>query len=401
MPGVAIRRPGWSSRQAVVVLLGLLVVAAAVVGVSWLGDRDAAEARPELQRILEEVVAPGQVAPGVTAYVSGPHGTWAGSAGLANVETGSPMPVDARMRLESVSKAWTAALILQLVAEGRMGLDDTVERWLPGLLPDGGRITVRRLLDHTSGLIDNNDISRAPAAYIAVVGDPELRARLTRVRQRAAADPAYRFPARLWVELAAWIPLQSEPGTRYHYSNIGYEIAGMVAEKVADRPLARLFAERLIEPLGLTETAYDPQGPIAGPHARGYQTSAEGTRIDATDWHGGTGAEGGIVASAADEGRFLRALMDGTLLGPAERTALKTPAVGAKSAYALGLVVVESGCAGVVYQHGGAGPGFKTSVFVSGDGSRLAVLLANGNRRDALAYYAQIDEAARRLYCAA
>ena len=75
--------------------------------------------------------------------------------------------------------------------------------------------------------------------------------------------------------------------------------------------------------------------------------------------------------------------------------------MGAKSAYALGLVVVESGCAGVVYQHGGAGPGFKTSVFVSGDGSRLAVLLANGNRRDALAYYAQIDEAARRLYCAA
>ena len=94
-----------------------------------------------------------------------------------------------------------------------MRLDDTVERWLPGLLPSGNRITVRQLLNHTSGLIDNNDIGRAPAEYLAQVGDPALRARLVQVERRWAADPELRFPARLWVEFAAALPLLSAPGT--------------------------------------------------------------------------------------------------------------------------------------------------------------------------------------------
>ena len=112
--------------------------------------------------------------------------------------------------------------------------------------------------------------------------------------------------------------------------------------------------------------------------------SADGGRVDATAWHGGIGAEGGIVANAEDEARFLMALMQGELLRPAELTALKTPASSIGSDYALGFVVAQSGCAGIDYEHGGAGPGFKTSVLTSGDGKRVAVLLANGNRRTTL-----------------
>ena len=257
-------------------------------------------------------------------------------------------------------------------------------------------------------MIDNNDIGSDPAAYLARVGDPTLRARLPRVERRAAADPALRFPARLWVEFAAALPLRSPPGTVYHYSNIGYQVAGMIAEKVGRMPLASLFEQRIIEPLGLTSAAYDPQGEISGPHSRGYLVSADGGRVDATAWHGGTGAEGGIVANAAtnaaDEARFLEALMQGKLLRPAELVALKTPASSLGSNYALGFVVAQSGCAGIAgiaYGHGGAGAGFKTSVLTAGDGKRVAVLLANGNRQNDPDYYARIDEAARRLYCAA
>ena len=156
---------------------------------------------------------------------------------------------------------------------------------------------MRELLSHTSGLIDNNDIARAPAAYLAQVGDAALRARLVQVEQRWAADPELRFPALLWVEFAASLPLLSAPGTQYHYSNIGYEVVGMIAEKVSGMRLASLFEQRIIQPLGLTSADYDPQGEISGPHARGYRVSANGDEVDATAWHGGIGAEGGIVAT--------------------------------------------------------------------------------------------------------
>ncbi len=106
-------------------------------------------------------------------------------------------------------------------------------------------------------------------------------------------------------------------------------------------PLESLFEHRIIQPLGLTGAAYDPQGEIEGPHSRGYRVSADGGRVDATAWHGGTGAEGGIVANAEDEARFLMALMQGKLLRPAELTALKTPASSIGSDYALGFVVAQ------------------------------------------------------------
>ena len=95
------------------------------------------------------------------------------------------------------------------------------------------------------------------------------------------------------------------------------------------------------------------------------------------------------------------ALMQGELLRPPELVALKRPEASIGSNYALGFLVAQSGCAGIDYEHGGAGAGFKTSVLTSGDGKRVAVLLANGNRENDPEYYALIDQAAKRLYCAA
>jgi D-alanyl-D-alanine carboxypeptidase len=347
--------------------------------------------RPELQRILDSLVTGhGRIAPGAAAYVRGPKGTWIGSAGLADVTSREAMPADARMRLESVSKIWTGTLVLQLAQEGKLRLDDTVERRLPGVLPYGDEITIRQLLTHRSGIVDNNDIGRAPERYIGRVADPVARASFERLARRVAADPELEYAATAWIRLAAWQPLLFQPGSDYHYSNIGFELLGLIAERVSGTPLPALYRERFLEPLSLERAAYDPQGPIAGPHARGYAVGADGALTEATARHGGGGAEGGIVADAADTATFLTALMRGELLDPPMLAAMKRDAFWSGGE--------ETGC-GPAYGHGGAGTGFKTEVWVSGDGSRVAVLLLNGrgdDYADAMARAALHD-----LYCGA
>jgi len=362
-----------------------------------------ARQRPELQKVLDGLVTgPSKAAPGATAYVAGPHGTWSGAAGLANVKTGERMRPDARMRLESVSKLWTATLILQLAGEGKLRLDETVEHWLPGLLPYGDQITIRELLNHTSGMIDNNDIGRDAEQYIVLVKDPVLRARLISLARRYSTHPTMTFSPMVWIRFAAWIPLLAPPNTQYHYSNIGYETLGLIAARAGGRPLATLYRERIAGPLGLSSVAYDPQGDIAGPHPVGYSIDAKGKTVAATAWAtGGVGAEGGIVASARDEARFLVALMQGKLLKPAQLAALKTVAPAAEAGlYGLGTGVDPSGCAGTAYGHNGGGAGFSTSVFVSGDGTRVAVLLLNGRAADGSSDTA-VYAAMHALYCKA
>ena len=385
-------------RLAAVAVIGLALAAVGALALVR-GDDASAEERPELQRLLDPLVSGvGRAAPGATAYVSGPRGAWSGAAGVANVRTGEPMRPDARMRLESVSKLWTATVVLRLVADGRLGLDNTVESVLPGLLPDGRRIMVRQLLDHTSGLVDNNDFSRDPRGYLARVQDPALKAELVAAATEFEASPEYEFPAALTIRFAAALPLLAAPGTAYHYSNIGYMVAGRIAERVAGAPLAELVDREIVRPLALETAAYDPRSRISGPHARGYALGVGGALTDRTAEVADLDANGGVVSSAADEGRFLTALMSRQLLGPAELAALKTPSP--HSPYGLGTGVADSGCAGMAYVHGGAGAAFTTSVIVSGDGARVAVLLLNGRAPDGYG-----DELARdvvrRLFCAA
>jgi D-alanyl-D-alanine carboxypeptidase len=303
--------PPRARRRATWILAIVVAVVAVGIPVTLVGlraDRAPVVARPELQRVLVELTSgSARIAPGATAYVAGPHGTWSGAAGVADTATGQPMPVDARMRLESVSKVWTAVLVLQLAEQDRLGLEDTVERWLPGLLPFGDRITLGQLLTHTSGIFDNNDAVNHPDRVLARVKDPAFRAELVRLAERLQADPTMRFPPTVWIRLAATQPLYFPPGTSYHYSNVGFEVLGLVIERVTGQPLQAVYRERIIQPLGLGHTAYDPQGEITGPHARGYLINPDGSLADMTAVHWGIGAEGGIVSSAADTARFLTA----------------------------------------------------------------------------------------------
>jgi D-alanyl-D-alanine carboxypeptidase len=354
------------------------VTLAVVLGRTVLADESEA-ARPELQEILDGLVSgPATLAPGATASVAGPKGTWSGAAGLAATSPAEPMPLDARMRLESVSKIYTAALVELLAQDGTLRTQDTVERWLPGLLPDGDRITIRHLLTMTSGLIDNNDFrnasDREQRTYLERVHDAGLRAELLATAARVERDPAAVVPETLWVRWAAWQPLLFEPGAGYHYSNIGYDVLGLVAARAAGTPLSELYRKRIFGPLGLEATAYDPQGPISGPHAHGYGIEPDGRSTDTTDWHFGVGAEGGIVSTAEDTARFLAALMGGELLDERHVAALEGDDLWRGGTL--------SGCSGQVFGWSGGGNGYKTEAWVDHGGTRVAVLLLNARHYD-------------------
>jgi CubicO group peptidase (beta-lactamase class C family) len=159
-------------------------------GVERSASTPAVAARPDLQRILTGLVRGKEaLAPGATAFVSGPHGTWLGAAGLARLRPARKMPADARFRLESVNKIYTAALILQLDQAGKLHVGDTVDHWLPGVLPYGKRITIRELLSMRSGIVDSNDIVAEPQRYLSLVGDRRLRARILALSARISRNP--------------------------------------------------------------------------------------------------------------------------------------------------------------------------------------------------------------------
>jgi D-alanyl-D-alanine carboxypeptidase len=357
-------------------------------------------ARPDLQLVLDGLVTGwSRITPGVTAYVAGPHGEWSGSAGVAT--PGSAMAPNARLRLNSVGKLWTATLVLKLVREHKMGLDDTVAHWLPGLLPYGNRITVRQLLRMTSGMIDTNDLSARPLYYIDQIKDPALRARLIELVRHAGATPGYPIPTETWIQIAAALPLLYSPDTTWHYSNIGYMVVGLIAERAGSADLATLFRQQIIDPLHLTSARYDPAPNVTGPHAHGYIINSNGTLMDATSWTQGLAANGGIVSDAADEAHFLQALMRGQILDRAQLATLETPYL---DNYGLGVVVQQDGCGfGTAYGHNGGGGGYMTSAQVSPNGSRVAVVLINGYWGSQLAQDSTsqtMTTTMQRLYCA-
>lgn len=379
-------RTRWPHHWAFVLLAGIVVAAVGVLGANraWFSGSAHAE-RPALQHVLDGLVTAGD-APGVTAYVAGPRGTWAGAAGVADVAAPTPMAPDARMRIESNSKTWLVALILQLAQESKLALDDTAARWLPGMLRDhGSRITIRELLHDTSGLIDDNDVYAATPselrAMFARVGDARVRRTLLATAARARKNPFTAIDPSFFIQLAAWQPLVASPGTTYHHSNIGWNVAGLIAAKAGGKPLPVLYRERLFEPLQLHDTVFSPQGPIDGRHARGYARGPSGQLVDTTNMHPGKFADGAIVTNAKEEATFLRAAMDGTLFRKQWWLEL------------YGLPTGGAGCGTPAYVGEGAGDGYRSYVLFSRSGDRVAVLLLNRNKGDAAA------AGVRRLFC--
>ncbi|MFE0734759.1 MULTISPECIES: serine hydrolase domain-containing protein [Streptomyces] len=304
-------------------------------------------------------------APGAMARFSGPEGVESRTAGVRDRVSGSPMDVNARFRVGSVSKTFSTVVLLQLVQEGKLELDTSVNQYLPGLLPDD-RITVRHLLTHRSGLADYTNAMFADTV-------PGFEA----VRNRV-------FSHQELVDLSLSEPRTTEPGVAYKYSNANFVVVGMLIEKLTGRPLADAYERRIFKPLKLRKTSYvHPDTRIKGLHVRGYlhPDAAGEPLVDSTEqtvsW---AQAAGAVISSPADLNTFTSALMRGRLLSPAMMEAMTTvtPTDATNTRfYGLGLRRYDLSCGVQVYGHTGTVQGFYTYAFSTRDGRRSLSAVAN------------------------
>jgi D-alanyl-D-alanine carboxypeptidase len=333
------------------------MTAAAIVAL----DRGSEERAPELQPLVGAVVAAG--VPGIVVLARDGSRTRRLGGGLADPAAHVRMRTTDRFRVGSVTKTFVATVVLQLVGEGRLRLDDPVERWLPGLLPKGRRITVRQLLGHRSGLFDYTD-------------DPTV---FTPYWSR----PGYVWTPRRLVALAAsHPPVFSPPGSRFAYSSTNYLVLGLVVERVTGTTLGRELRERIFRPLGLRRTSFVPGPWPAVGDAHGFRApSHDGvvsvgapTRDTAGYSASWSWAAGAIVSTSDDLARFFAALLGGRVLRPSLlRTMEATPPPGR---YGLGLAVFRTRC-GQAWGHTGNVLGYVTAVWNTKSGRRQVVMMVN------------------------
>ncbi|MGP3981944.1 serine hydrolase [Streptomyces sp. KR80] len=339
--------------------------------------------RPGVAAAVRQLVSEGQ-APGAAALSRDGRGSWFGPAGLADLRSDRPMRAADRFRAGSLTKTFVATVVLQLAAERRLSLTDPVAVHLPGLVRghgnDGRRITVRQLLDHTSGLYDYTH-------------DPRIAQRLFRP-DRAAHRPDRHTPEQL-VRAALRHTPRFRPGTDYAYSNTDYILLGLVVEKVTGRPYAEEVRRRIIRPLDLTGTSFPgARTDLPQPHGRAYSTAptADADRTestsgpDAQDPPGGpasaepadvtsldpsgAGAAGEAVSTLGDLTRFLSALLGGRLL-PAEQLGQMLDTSGSDGAYGLGLFPRRLTCGVTVWGHNGSIKGSYVQALGTRDGGHV------------------------------
>ncbi|MFE7110492.1 serine hydrolase domain-containing protein [Streptomyces sp. NPDC057575] len=298
--------------------------------------------------------------------VSGSGGDWRGSSGVHDLVSGRPADPDGRFRAGSVTKVFTAAVVLQLAEEGRLGLDRPVRRYLPDLIPAAyEKVTVRQLLNHTSGIpsVGSGGDLDDWYAHRFDLHDPERT-----VREATSLEPDF------------------VPGTQQHYANIGYTVAGLLIERVTGETYTSQVSRRVLEPLHLKDTYFPGTDPaIRGPHNHGYQLFGTGELRDVTVW-GATDAwaAGDLISTTVDLERFTRALFGGRVVrGPLLQEMFTLPdssvreyGTGKPAAYSAGLSVMRLGGREVWGKTGGRW-GYNTVVAATRDLSRTLVYSVN------------------------
>ncbi|UVS77462.1 serine hydrolase [Actinokineospora sp. UTMC 2448] len=306
------------------------------------GDVDPAVVQAALDRMAKDGVQ------GVQVRIVDDGETLVLRSGTARLNSQRPVPLDGRFRVGSVTKTFVSTVVLQLVDEGKVGLDEPVTRYLPGLVDD--RITVRMMLQHTSGLFNYTN---------ALLRDPE-----SFVRERFR-----HYSAEQLLEIGTSRPLDFEPGTDWSYSNTNYILAGMLIEEVSGQSWERAVERRILRPLGLRDTRTGGIVP-QGPHAHGYMT-AWGKPVDVTAMNSSVaGAAGAMISTTADLDRFLDALLSGELL-PASLLAQMRTTV---DDYGLGLGRSELPCGTVAWGHDGGIPGYVTVTMSTADTSTRMIM---------------------------
>ncbi|MDQ0710562.1 D-alanyl-D-alanine carboxypeptidase [Streptomyces luteogriseus] len=348
----------------------LLTACAATTGAKPAGASPVEQLRQDTEAIHALGVS------GVQARVIAPDGRQSVAiSGTAELGTGRPVPSNGYFRMASTSKTLVATVVLQLEAEGGLSLDDTVDHWLPGVVQgkgnDGSRVTIRQLLQHTSGIADGLPGYTTPKEYYQqrhnVYGPEQLVARAM------AHAPA--FP----------------PGKGWAYSNTGYVLLGMIIQKATGQPAHHEIEDRILRPLGLDQTRWMGTSPtLPQPHAQAYQLFGPGSRVDVTDQIPVDHESLSWVTTTRDESLFLRALLAGRLLPSRQLAEMKqTVPVSAEvqqlwpgGRYGLGLVKRPLSCGGTYWSHEGGDGGYITLNGVTDDGRRSAVVSMSEARGD-------------------
>lgn len=315
-------------------------------------DEAPAAVAQELQAALDDVVAAG--ASGVTLRVDDGKRTYRLTSGQSRLAPPQRMRPEAKIRVGSITKTFVSTVALQLVAEGRLSLEDTVEQWQPGLIPGGAQITVRQLLNHTSGLFNYTDDD----AFISEV----------------VTHPLNAYTPQQIITVSNSHPPLFPPGTSWSYSNTNYIVAGLILEAVTQQSMSQLIEQRITRPLRLRNTYLPESSPdIQGYHARGYYPPAltgggyvDVTRLSPTaPW-----AAGALVSNVDDLRRYFGALFGGRLLRPAQLAQMKDfVPVEDEFGYGLGLYRSETAC-GPIWGHDGGIPGYLTIAWNDETGRR-------------------------------
>lgn len=367
------------ARAAQTTLVGLATAAVALTALSAPAHAEprAPEGKRPTQAALDELVRAGN--PGAVARATDGHVVWSGTSGVGSLRTGKPRSVDDRYRIGSITKTFVATVLLQLESEGRLSLDDTVHRWLPDVIRgngnDGRKITVRQLLNHTSGL---HNYTNDPAFVTErLVGTGFLKNRYRALHPREL------------IEVALAHQPDFEPGARFSYSNTGYIVAGLIIEKITGRTYEREVRERIIKPLGLNATVLP--GSAVGlpkPSSRAYSklsVDLDATRnYDATEQNASWAwSAGDMISTTGDLNRFISALLRGKLLSKKQLSAMKTTVPdpqdpSAEAGYGLGIASYKTRCGTTVWGHTGGIHGSRSETVTSADGRHTLSYNLNG-----------------------
>lgn len=353
-------------RRAVAAVV-VMAAALAVAGTLPASAAQSRDSRDDIRKGMERLVTDDEFPAALAATVDRDGRARNYTAGVGDLKTGAKVPVDGQVRAGSNTKTFTATVVLQLVGEGKVELDAPVDDYLPGLLRgegiDGRDITVRQLLQHTSGLPNYSD---------HMLEDIFGKGRHTYYQPRDLLDIALAHKARF------------APGEGWAYSNTNYIVAGLLIEKVTRRPLAEQITERVIDRTGLRRTYFPDVGEegIRGAHPQGYHAAKPGAPLkNRTELDPSWGwAAGQLISTPSDLNRFFSALIGGKLLKPAQLAQMRTtveipdaPVTG--TGYGLGLISTPLSCGGVAWGHGGDIPGYHSLPGVTDDGRAATVVV--------------------------
>ncbi|MEU2508435.1 serine hydrolase domain-containing protein [Streptomyces sp. NPDC007863] len=365
------------------------------------GGKESAEDR-ELRRALAELVAAPGGPPGAiavltrdgerrvyragTAELAGPPRTGTGTK--AGTDSSRPPRADDHMRIASAAKAFSGAVSLALVDRGALALDDTLGQRLPHLPEAWHAVTLRQLLQHTSGL---PDFSRSPR-FQAIV----------------RADPRHRFDSRRLLEFVAGEGLAFPPGSRYAYSNSDNIAVALMAEQATGRRYEDLLRELVYRPLDLRDTSLPSGFRLPRPFLHGYDTTPGEPPEDVSEAISASGAwaSGGIVSTPADLNTFIGGYAGPALLSPRTRHAQQRfvpgasePAGPGENAAGLALFRYETRC-GTVYGHTGNTPGYTQFAAATRDGRRAVTVSVTSQVTRDPALLARLRATEERFVCA-